>query len=370
VVVSSFPNQSRKLAGRRLYVVLLCGLFFAALLSDGLTGRFTTPLQTYTLPFAASTVGITLLGFWAVPALRRLKAGQVIREDGPQSHLKKAGTPTMGGIFFVPPALLLSLVWAGFVNAQWVDVLAAVLLTSVLGFLGWLDDWQVLKQQSNKGLSARLRLLIEVVAGAVFAGWLMWTKTDISTLVFPFGLTLPLSVLFIGLAVFVVAAESNAVNLTDGMDGLAAGTSAIALFGLAQIIPASASGLMIFCACMAGGCLGFLAHNHNPAKVFMGDTGALALGGAFAAVGLITNTLWALLIVSGLFFVESVSVIAQVSYYKATKGADGIGKRLFKMSPIHHHFEQSGWSEIRVVSTFYGVVAGLVLIALGLNYFI
>jgi phospho-N-acetylmuramoyl-pentapeptide-transferase len=179
----------------------------------------------------------------------------------------------------------------------------------------------------------------------------------------------PIGILFLFLAIFVVTAESNAVNLTDGMDGLAAGTTAIALFGLGQVIAPEWPGLMMFCACVSGSCVGFLAHNHNPARVFMGDTGSLALGGALAAVGLMTNSLWALLIVSGLFLVESLSVIAQVSYYKATKGPDGVGKRLFKMSPIHHHFEQSGWSESRVVSTFYGGVAVLVLIVLGLNQF-
>jgi phospho-N-acetylmuramoyl-pentapeptide-transferase len=368
VAVSSLPDQSRKFTGQRLYFVLLVGLLIAAVCSDGVSGRFATPFTSFTLPFAVSTLLVTMLGVWAVPLLRQLKAGQVIREDGPQSHLKKAGTPTMGGIFFVPPALALSLVWTGLSGTQFVDVLVAVLLTTVLGFLGWLDDWQVLRKKSNKGLSPKLRLAIEFIGGSLFAAWLMATKAGISTLIFPFGLTLPLSFLFVLLAVFVVAAESNAVNLTDGMDGLAAGTTAIALFGLAQIIAADATGLMIFCACLAGGCLGFLAHNHNPAKVFMGDTGALALGAAFAAVGLMTNTLWALFIVSGLFFVESVSVIAQVAYYKATKDENGIGKRLFKMSPIHHHFEQSGWSEIRVVSTFYSVVAVLVCVALILHY--
>jgi phospho-N-acetylmuramoyl-pentapeptide-transferase len=368
VAVSSLPKQSRKFTGQQLYIVLLAGLLIAALGSDGVTGRWATPLTSFTFPFAVSTGLITGLGFWAVPMLRQLKAGQVIREDGPQSHLKKAGTPTMGGIFFVPPALVVSLLWTGLMGTQFIEVVAAVLLTTVIGFLGWLDDWQVLRKKSNKGLSPRIRLAIEFVSGSLFAGWLMASKADITTMVFPFGLALPLSFAFILLAVFVVAAESNAVNLTDGMDGLAAGTTAIALFGLAQVIAPDSTGLMVFCACLAGGCVGFLAHNHNPARVFMGDTGALALGAAFAAVGLMTNTLWALFIVSGLFFVESVSVIAQVSYYKATKGPDGVGKRLFKMSPIHHHFEQSGWSELRVVSTFYGVVAVLVAVALTLNH--
>jgi phospho-N-acetylmuramoyl-pentapeptide-transferase len=368
-VVSNPPERSALLSGKQLYWLLLASLVCLSVLCDAVGGRFGNVLYSFTLPFGVSLGMVTVLGYWVVPLLRQLKAGQVIREDGPQSHLKKAGTPTMGGIFFVPVALLLSLVWAWVTKTQAIEVTAAVLLTLVLGFLGWLDDWQVLRKKSNKGLSARLRLLIEVVSGAIFALWLLATQPDISNLALPFGFVVPIGILFLFLAIFVVTAESNAVNLTDGMDGLAAGTTAIALFGLGQVIAPEWPGLMMFCACVSGSCVGFLAHNHNPARVFMGDTGSLALGGALAAVGLMTNSLWALLIVSGLFLVESLSVIAQVSYYKATKGPDGVGKRLFKMSPIHHHFEQSGWSESRVVSTFYGGVAVLVLIVLGLNQF-
>ena len=359
--------QRTVLSGRQLYWLLLIGLSAVSLLCDGLGERLNYPLRTFTFPFLLSAGIVSLLGYWAVPLLRRLKAGQVIREDGPQSHLKKAGTPTMGGIFFVPVALLLSLVWAWTLQVQAPEVTAAVLLTLVLGLVGWADDWQVLRRKSNQGLSARLRLAIEMVSGAVFAFWVLLSHPDVSTLLLPFGLSIPIGFFFIFLAVFVVAAESNAVNLTDGMDGLAAGTTAIALFGFAQVIAPDWPGLMMFCACMSGSCMGFLTHNRNPAKVFMGDTGSLALGGALAAVGLMTNSLWALLIVSGLFLVESLSVIAQVAYFKATKGPDGVGKRLFKMSPIHNHFELSGWPESRVVGTFYAIVAGLVLLVLGFH---
>lgn len=369
MVVNPPQVQTDRLSGRQLYWLLLIGLLVNALISDIFVGRFSQPLGGFTLPFVISAGIVSALGYGAVPWLQRLKAGQVIREDGPQSHLKKAGTPTMGGIFFVPVALLLSVGWAWIADVQASEVTAAVLLTSVLGCVGWLDDWQVLQKKSNKGLSAKVRLAIEFGAGGLFALWLLLTRPDISTLRLPFGLALPIGALFLVLAVFVVAAESNAVNLTDGMDGLAAGTTAIALFGLGQIIASEWPGLMLFCACMSGSCIGFLAHNHHPARVFMGDTGALALGGALAAVGLISNSLWALLMVSGLFLVESLSVIAQVTYYKATKGPDGIGKRLFKMAPIHHHFEQSGWSESRVVATFYGVVVALAVLALNLSRF-
>lgn len=368
MVLSSPPERAVPTTGKLLYWLILLGMLINSVLSDIVTGRYSEPFRSFTLPFVLSAGIVSALGYWAVPLLQQLKTGQVIREDGPQSHLKKAGTPTMGGIFFVPVALVLSLGWAWTTQNQPIEVTAAVLLTLVLGWLGWLDDWQVLRKKSNKGLSAKVRLAIEAGAGSIFAFWLLLSRPDISTLILPFGLSLPIGFLFVALAVFVVAAESNAVNLTDGMDGLAAGTTAIAFFGLAQIIAPDWPGLLLFCACMSGSCVGFLTHNHNPARVFMGDTGSLALGGALAAVGLTTNSLWALLVVSGLFLVESLSVIAQVGYYKATKGPDGIGKRLFKMSPIHHHFEQSGWSESRVVATFYGAVMVLVLVTFTLNH--
>lgn len=368
VLAHKTKESTRSGAGRNLYWLLLLSLSGVALATDVSSGRLNIPTLSIIAPLWVSTLVVTLLGFWAVPVLTSLKASQVIQEDGPQSHLKKAGTPTMGGIFFLPMALVLSVAWVAFAtSANLVNILAASLLTLCLGLVGWFDDWQILRKKSNKGIPAKLRLGIEFGSGLIFGLWLLLTRPDIAVLALPFDLALPIGGLFLAISTFVVAAESNAVNLTDGMDGLAAGTSAIAFLGLALVVAPNWPGLMIFCACLSGSCLGFLAHNHNPAQVFMGDTGSLALGGALAAVGLITNTLWALLILSGLFLVESLSVIAQVSYYKATKGPDGVGKRLFKMSPIHHHFEQSGWPEVRVVSTFYTCVAILAVAACGLN---
>ena len=148
------------------------------------------------------------------------------------------------------------------------------------------------------------------------------------------------------------------------MDGLAGGTAAFAFLGFGILVARETPELGIFCACMGGGCLGFVLHNRNPATVFMGDTGSLALGGSLAAVGIISGNLWALFVVSGIFFIESLSVIAQVSYYKATKGPDGIGKRLLKMAPLHHHLELSGWAETQIVGVFYLVNAGLTILAI------
>ena len=159
-------------------------------------------------------------------------------------------------------------------------------------------------------------------------------------------------------------AERNATNLTDGVDGLAAGTGAIAFVGLGLLVAKENPALAFFCCAMAGGCIGFVHHNHNPARVFMGDTGSLALGGSLAAVGIMTGNLWGLLLISGIFLAESLSVIAQVGYYKATKGPDGVGKRLLKMAPIHHHLELSGWTETQIVGSFYLINTLLAIVAM------
>lgn len=317
------------------------------------------------MPLAICALVSAGLGYWVVPLLQQLKTGQVIREEGPQTHLKKAGTPTMGGVFFVPVAVAIALVWSGFAP----EVVAVSALTLGYGAIGWLDDWQILRRRSNKGISPRMKLGLQIGFATLFCLWLAWQAGSVTTIALPFKFSLALGLLFWPLAAFVLVAESNATNLTDGVDGLAAGTSAIALLGLGAIVAPTSPGLMIFCACMSGGCLGFLVHNRNPARVFMGDTGSLALGGALASVALLSNTLWALFILSGIFFVETLSVMAQVGYYKATKDPDGIGKRLFKMAPLHHHLELSGWSETQVVAAFYAIGGVLALLTLGLYCF-
>jgi len=370
VLSNKISQQTLPLSGRSLFVLLLISLSSAALLLDWLSGRLLSPLTSLILPLWFTGLVTAGVGYWVVPLLRALKMGQFIREDGPQAHLKKAGTPTMGGIFFIPAALVLSAAWAGVAEGGVpAEVLGAIALTVAYGVIGWLDDWQVLRYRSNRGIPPRLRLGLEVLCGVLFCAWLAWSQPEITTLAFPFGWALPLGLLFWPLAIFVGAAESNAINLTDGLDGLAAGTNAIAFLGLGAFIAPTWPGLMIFCACLSGSCLGFLAHNYHPARVFMGDTGSLALGGALAAVGLISNTLWALLLLSGIFFVETLSVIAQVSYFKATKGPDGVGKRLLKMAPLHHHLELLGWSETQIAATFYGIAGLLATACLALGFF-
>lgn len=264
----------------------------------------------------------------------------------------------MGGIFFVPVALLVAIGWTGFSSS----VLAVAALTLSYGIIGWIDDWQIIRRKSNKGISPRMKLALQIGFGGLFCLWAFLTQPfSITNLTLPFGWVLPLGLLLFPLGWFSLVAESNATNLTDGLDGLAGGTVAIALLGLGALVAPTAPDLMVFCACLSGACLGFLVYNRNPARVFMGDTGSLALGGALAAVAVLTGSLFALLILGGLFFVEAVSVIIQVAYFKATKNSEGVGKRFFKMSPYHNHLELSGWSETQIVGVFY-LVGGLLVV--------
>lgn len=356
------PNQGSNISGIGLAFGLVLVLSLAALSLDWLGQRTPWQPMSLTLPLLVGALSSGAMGFLVIPMLKALKTGQIIREDGPQAHLRKAGTPTMGGIFFVPVSVAIACILSDFAT----EVLAVCALTLSYGFVGWLDDWQILRHKSNKGISPKMKLALQIAFAALFCLWLMFNhNSQITNIALPWvSFALPLGYLFWPLAGFVLVAESNATNLTDGIDGLAAGTVAIALLGLAAIIAPTYPGLMVFCAALSGGCLGFLAHNCNPARVFMGDTGSLALGGALASVGLLTNSLVALFIISGIFFVETLSVIAQVSYYKATKGADGKGKRLFKMAPLHHHLELTGWSELQVVRVFYAIAAILAVICL------
>lgn len=356
----SLPSPLKKPSGTSLLILLTVTLICLAIALPSAISRSTSNSLAILVPLGISTLASAASGYGVVPLLRRLKTGQFVREDGPQSHLKKAGTPTMGGIFFVPVALVVALVWSGFA----VDAIAVCAIAFAYLGIGWLDDWQVLRQRSNKGISPRMKLILQIALAVLFCLWALWSQPDsITQVALPGNLVLPLGFFFWILAGFAIVAESNATNLTDGVDGLAGGTAAIAFLGMAVLVAPTSPSLAIFCACMSGGCLGFIVHNRNPATVFMGDTGSLALGAALAAVGILSGQLWGLFIVSGIFFVESLSTIAQVSYYKATKGPDGKGKRLFKMAPIHHHLELSGWSETQIVGAFYLINTALVLLA-------
>lgn len=370
----SRSNESKAdrgpLSGTQLSWGLTLLLALAAIAIDTYQGHWPALGDSLTLPWLLTALASAQLGRWGVPQLRQLKLKQSIRQEGPQAHLKKAGTPTMGGIIFVPLALAIALIWGhlnpnldrGALTALW----AVSGLTFAYGFIGWLDDWQVIRRRSNEGISPRSKLSLQIGIAFLFCAWAKLNPdfATQTTIEFPGGWLLPLGTFFWIVAGFVLTAESNATNLTDGLDGLMAGTGAIAFLALAAMVTPTYPSLGLFSACFSGACIGFLAHNRNPARVFMGDTGSLALGGALASVGILANVLFGLFILSGLFFAETLSVILQVSYYKATKNPEGVGKRLFKMTPLHHHFELSGWSELQVVSRFYGISLGLALLAL------
>ncbi|NJN75572.1 MAG: phospho-N-acetylmuramoyl-pentapeptide-transferase [Synechococcaceae cyanobacterium RL_1_2] len=349
-------------SGEALLMALGVSLLAIAIVADGQYSQSLLSLGSMTVPWLISALVTAGLGFLVVPILRKLKTGQVIQEDGPQTHLVKAGTPTMGGVFFVPVAIAVALIISGFSN----DVFGASLITLVYFGVGLIDDWQVLKLKSNKGISPKMKMGLQFMGGIIFLLWLKLTHLDgaFTNVQLPGDWVIPCGILFWPLAMFILTAESNATNITDGVDGLAGGTAAIALLGLAIVLAPTNPDLMIFAASLSGACTGFVVHNRNKAKVFMGDTGSLAIGGALAGLGLISGQLWPLFILSLLFFIECLSVIAQVSYFKATKDANGQGKRLFKMAPIHHHIELSGWSETQIVGLFYLVNLALIPLAL------
>jgi phospho-N-acetylmuramoyl-pentapeptide-transferase len=315
--------------------------------------------MTTVLPFAATlaftmSLLITLaVGGRVISWLSRLKLGQVIREEGPQAHQAKAGTPSMGGLMIFLP--LMPLCWALGIKRPEVWLLLA--LTLAFAGLGFLDDWLIVRKRSNKGLSARQKLLGQVLLAGLFAvslwglGW--HTQIRLPFLLAPE--SLDLGVAYWPLVILVLTGSANAVNLTDGLDGLAATTVSIAASGLGAILLAIAAPetlalhreISIFLAALVGGCLGFLWFNAHPAAVFMGDTGSLGLGAALAGAAILGHLELALMLVGSVFVVETISVMAQVAYFKWTKG-----KRLLRMSPLHHHFELGGWRETQVVARF------------------
>jgi phospho-N-acetylmuramoyl-pentapeptide-transferase len=353
--------DGRITAGLLALIVLV-----ACLLSDGLG-----PGSMLTLPLVVSALASAGMVAWGVPRLRRLKLGQVIREEGPQGHLSKAGTPTMGGLMVVPVGVLVgALISPG--DPRLVAVAAVTLAYMAIGAV---DDWRSLTKRTNTGLTPRGKLLLQAGVALLFllwaglGGWLGGgSPGDVGL---PFGWVLPLGLLIWPLGLFVFLAESNATNLTDGLDGLAAGCGAVVFTGMGLQLMLRGNGgdpaLAAFCLAMAGCWLGFLSQNRHPARVFMGDTGSLAMGAALSAVALLSNSLWPLLLMGGIFLAESVSVILQVWVFKATKGTNGQGRRLFRMAPLHHHFELGGLPEQGVVLSFWGVSAILVLLGLVLR---
>jgi phospho-N-acetylmuramoyl-pentapeptide-transferase len=315
-----------------------------------------------------------IVGPWCIKKLKELQVGQFIREDGPQSHHSKAGTPTMGGLMILLAMLTSTLLWADLTNYYiWVMTFVAV----GFGFVGFLDDYLKVIKKHNRGLSGRAKLLWQTAVALLAALWFYFYPGFETTLTIPFFKELQpdLSWGFIPVAVFIIVGTANAVNLTDGLDGLAIGPMTIAaafylifayLAGNARIaaylqIPyvRGVGELAVFLGALVGAGIGFLWFNAYPAQVFMGDVGALALGGVLGSAAIATKQEILLALVGGLFVVEALSVIMQVGFFKITNG-----KRIFRMAPIHHHFELKGWPEPKVIVRFWIIAIVLGLLSL------
>ena len=315
-------------------------------------------LATTVTILVTSFILTVILAPIGIPMLRRLKFGQSIREEGPQSHMKKAGTPTMGGIIF-----LLSIITTTVACGLLLDVFTThtvVLLLVFIGFgiIGFLDDGIKVIFKRNLGLTSLQKLIGQIVI-AIAAFLLLRLGTFDTAITIPFTeWQLDLGMLYIAFLIFWLVGFSNAVNLTDGLDGLVAGTASIAFaaFGVLALFNEQAD-IALFAFAVTGALLGFLIFNANPAKVFMGDTGSLALGGALAMISVLIKQELLLLLIGLVFVIETLSVILQVGSFKLRK------KRIFKMSPIHHHFELSGWSEWKVVLVFWSTGLVMALIA-------
>ena len=328
------------------------------------------------LSVITSFVIVFIIGEPLIKIFQKNQISGPIRQDGPIDHIiKKSGTPTMGGLIIILGILLGTLLWADLSN---IYILTVIFVSIGLGFLGFFDDLLKIKQKNSRGLNSKLKLLGQIVISFI-AIYILSEHSNhqfLNNLYFPFfkNLIFPMGIFFIPFAVFVIVGASNAVNLTDGLDGLA--TVPVMLVALSYTLISYVVGntifaeylkipyvqnsgeLSIFCGAIFGSCLGFLWYNAPPAKIFMGDTGSLSLGGSLAAVAIIVKHEIVLAIIGGLFVLETVSVIVQVLSFKLT------GKRVFMMAPIHHHFEKKGWPESTVVIRFWIIAIILALVGL------
>lgn len=295
------------------------------------------------IAFLITVVGTPLL----IPVLKKIKAGQSIREDGPRSHMVKSGTPTMGGIAIIG-AVLITCLTSGETTRDMLVILAAFVAFGILGFL---DDFVKVTLKRNLGLTAKQKLLLQILIAVALAWYQSHHSVYKTYITIPFiNENVDFGIWYIPFIAFVVVAMVNAVNLTDGLDGLASGVTMIVafFFGIVGSLYGSPT-TALFCSAVAGACFGFLMFNKHPAKVFMGDTGSLALGGGIAAAAIMMNSVLILPFVGGVYVAEALSVILQVVSFQTR------GKRIFKMAPLHHHFELSGWKETKVVAVFWFV---------------
>ena len=299
---------------------------------------------------------VVILGPIFIPMLARFKFGQTVRDEGPQSHLAKNGTPTMGGVMMIVAILITGLTRAKISQGLIVGLICIV----GFGFVGFLDDFIKIKMKRSLGLKAYQKIILQFALALYIAYYQYSASPSATQLVIPFtNHIINLGIWYIPFMMIFIIGTVNAVNLTDGLDGLASGvTLIVSCFFILFAVSISNSDVAILAATTAGACLGFLGFNAYPAKVFMGDTGSMALGGAVVAFATLTNSPLLIVIVGFIYLAEALSVMIQVTYFKLTNG-----KRIFKMAPLHHHFEQCGWPETRVVFIFW--IATVVLCWIG-----
>ena len=295
---------------------------------------------------------VIILGPIFIPMLARFKFGQTVRDEGPQSHLAKNGTPTMGGVMMIVAILITGLTRATISKGLIVGLICIV----GFGFVGFLDDFIKIKMKRSLGLIAYQKIILQFALALYIAYYQYSASPSATQLVIPFtNHIINLGIWYIPFMMIFIIGTVNAVNLTDGLDGLASGvTLIVSCFFVLFAVSISNSDVAILAAATAGACLGFLGFNSYPAKVFMGDTGSMALGGAVVAFATLTNSPLIIIIVGFIYLAEALSVMIQVTYFKLTNG-----KRIFKMAPLHHHFEQCGWPETRVVFVFWIVTVVL-----------
>ena len=345
-------------------------ILFGLILTTCLSCDFYFKNSNLTIPFLITTLVSSIITFIYIPKLKNIKVKQIIREEGPKNHLLKEGTPTMGGIFFVPIAIIISNILY-FNNDDYKIILALSFVIIFFMFIGLLDDFLSLKKQLNMGLTSKQKIILQSLISLIFiiicgSNNLIPNNIQIANKIINIGnLVYPLGI-------FVLLAESNSTNLTDGLDGLLSGCCILIFTGLAINIlienPTNSSTLAPLCIVMAGACMGFLFLNKYPAKLFMGDSGSLAIGAALGGIALISNNLWSLLIMGGILAAESTSVIIQVSIFKISKRIQRKGYKLFLMTPLHHHFELKGNNEILIVGNFWLIT--LLLVMINLIFFI
>lgn len=293
-----------------------------------------------------------VIGWFLIPELRKLKAGQEIRADGPSWHKSKAGTPTMGGIMFILGSGIVVFIagWEHMLNGEFIH-LYVYLFALIFGLIGFVDDYQKIRQHQNEGLTARQKFVLQLAAAVVFLCLMRYEHLLSNELYIPFlNITIAINwIVYLIFAAFVIVGCVNAVNLTDGVDGLACSVTFIvsAFFMTVGIFYSARGAQALFPATLAGGLAAFFVYNHHPAKTFMGDTGSLFLGGAVAAMAFAIDMPLILILVGIIYIAETLSDIIQIFYFKATHG-----KRFFKMAPLHHHLELSGWSESKLVVVF------------------